>query len=118
MAYGGDQSPPVASLTPLDNITAFTMNIPGQCRVCGETESLMGKNHGGWMCTGCKAFFGRCIEKQTVPRGTYDVARGEPATKIVDEGENTKPGEHQSPASSTPSQVVTSTGIRPVPDRH
>lgn len=143
MAYGGIQYPPVVSSYPVGNITQFTMNTPGQCLVCGDTKSL-GKNYGGWTCTGCKSFFRRCIEKQTVPRCKYGgqceidlfmrrkcpecrlkkcfrigmrmdlVARDDPATKTVDEGENVKPQEHRSPASSTaspaPSQVVTSTG--------
>lgn len=41
-----------------------------QCLVCGDTKSL-GKNYGGLTCTGCKSFFRRCIEKQTVPRCKY-----------------------------------------------
>ncbi|OQV23446.1 Ecdysone receptor [Hypsibius exemplaris] len=130
MAYGGVAAyPPVCSSYSVGNLTQFTMNTPSQCLVCGDTKSL-GKNYGGWTCTGCKSFFRRCIEKQTVPRCKYGghceidlfmrrkcpecrlkkcfhigmrmdlVARDDPATKGADDGENVKPVDHRSPGSS------------------
>ncbi|XP_055327403.1 ecdysone receptor-like isoform X2 [Paramacrobiotus metropolitanus] len=143
MSYGGLTYPPVCSTYSVGNLTQFTMNTPSQCLVCGDTKSL-GKNYGGWTCTGCKSFFRRCIEKQTVPRCKYGgqceidlfmrrkcpecrlkkcfrigmrmdlVARDDPNTpKNPDEGENVKPPDHRSPASSTSSPapaVVTTAG--------
>ena len=140
VAYGGTQSPPVVPSNSAGKMT----NTPGQCQVCENTESL-GKNYGGWSCADCKAFFGRSIAKQTVPRCKLDgqcyidftmrrkcpqcrlkkcfrigmrmelMAGDDSPKKVVDEGEIVKPQEHKSPTSSTPSQVVTSTGMRPGP---